>query len=110
MIVTANYSDGTTKVVTNYSYHPTSALNLTDTNIIISYTEGNITKTTNCQITINKLPAIWRPLWKGSLSYTISTKIPVTIPETDFNGIDFGLPTKINGNVEILNNDPKFYR
>ena len=51
MVVTATYSDGSTAAVTNYTYTPTGALKSGD-KVIISYTEGNITKTAAVSIVI----------------------------------------------------------
>ena len=45
MKVVAKYSDGTQKVITNYTYSPTGALTENDKKIIITYLEGNIEKT-----------------------------------------------------------------
>ena len=50
MVVTATYSDGTTKAVTTYTY-PTSTLTTGTTSITISYTEGS-TFTTTVNITV----------------------------------------------------------
>ena len=52
MLVTATYSDGTIKNVTDYRYSPTVALRVSDTSITISYTEDGITKTTTTPITV----------------------------------------------------------
>jgi len=53
MVVTATYSNSSTLDVTGYTYSPTEALSTTDTSITISYTEGEITKTTTFGITVN---------------------------------------------------------
>ena len=52
MVVTAEYSDGTNKEITNYTFAPSEALKVTDKKITISYTEGNITKTVQQDITV----------------------------------------------------------
>ena len=57
MAVMANYSDDTSEVVTSYTYSPDGALALTDTQITISYTEGDITKSTTQAITVSE-PAV----------------------------------------------------
>ena len=56
MVVTAEYSDGTSKEITNYTYTPSEALNTTDKKITISYTEGEVTKTVAQEITVINAP------------------------------------------------------
>ena len=55
MVVTATYSDGTTKEVTDYTFTPNAALTTNDARITISYTEGEDTKTATQAITVNAL-------------------------------------------------------
>lgn len=52
MEVTATYSDGSTDVVENYSYSPTTALVYGQDSIRVSYTEGGITRTTDLTISV----------------------------------------------------------
>ena len=54
MEITAEYSDGTTKKVTDYTIDKISALTVSDNEIIISYTEGEVTKTVSQSITVSK--------------------------------------------------------
>ena len=54
MAVTARYTDGQSRTVTGYTYSPTGALKLSDTTITVSYTEGDVTKTTTQAITVAK--------------------------------------------------------
>lgn len=54
MKVTAKYSDGTSKEITNYTFSPNDALKTTDKTIIITYTEGKVTKTAEQVITVTK--------------------------------------------------------
>lgn len=54
MIVTAEYSDGTSKEITNYTYTPSGALKITDEKIIIAYTDEGKTKTVGQNITVIK--------------------------------------------------------
>ena len=56
MEVTAIYSDNTRAVITNYTYSPTGSLKTTDKKVTISYTEDNITKTAEINITVNAKP------------------------------------------------------
>lgn len=53
MVITATYSDSTTKAITNYTYSPNGALAATDEAITISYTEDGVTKTTTQAITVS---------------------------------------------------------
>ena len=49
MLIEAYYTDDSSSLITNYTYKPTEELKETDKQIIISYTEGNVTK----EITLN---------------------------------------------------------
>jgi len=53
MVVTASYSDGSTKNVAGYTYAPDGALTQEDTVVTISYTEGGVTKTAVVNITVS---------------------------------------------------------
>ncbi|MEG1264542.1 MAG: DUF6273 domain-containing protein, partial [Clostridia bacterium] len=55
MVVTATYSDGSTAVVTGWTYAPTGALAHSDTVVTVSYTAGGTTKTATTAITIAKI-------------------------------------------------------
>ena len=52
MKVTATYSDGTTKEITDYTYTPAGELKTTDKVITVSYTENGVTKTATQEITV----------------------------------------------------------
>ncbi len=54
MIVTAKYTDETSVVITDFSWDPTGALTLEDTEVTISYIEGDVTKTATQAITVRK--------------------------------------------------------
>lgn len=56
MVVTAYYSDGSSKEVTNYTYSPTTISSNDDTEITITYTEDGITKTTIQEVTVGNTP------------------------------------------------------
>jgi|GEM_PF-2274574 len=61
MVVTATYSDGSTKAVTGYITNPLNGavLNLIGTHTIsVSYTEGGVTKTTGTTVTVNTSPVV----------------------------------------------------
>lgn len=53
MEVTAFYSDGTSQVVTNYTYSPSTPLVVGDDTITISYTQGTTTVTDTVNITVS---------------------------------------------------------
>lgn len=53
MSVTAKYSDGSEKGVTEYSCSPASELKTSDTTITVSYSEGGVTKTATQGIKVN---------------------------------------------------------
>ena len=52
MVITATYSDGSKKEITNYTVSPSAALKTTDTKIVISYTENGVTKTVEQKVTV----------------------------------------------------------
>ena len=52
MVVTAYYTDGSSGAVTGYTYSPTGALAAGNTTITVSYTEGDVTKTTTQAIKV----------------------------------------------------------
>ena len=52
MEITANYDDGSKRVVTDYTYSPNGALKVSDTKIVISYTSNGVTKTVKQKITV----------------------------------------------------------
>ena len=56
IVVTAYYSDGSSKQVTNYTYSPTTISSNNDTEITISYTEEGITKTAIQEVTVGNTP------------------------------------------------------
>ena len=72
MMVVAIYSDNTRAVITNYTYSPTGSLKTTDKKVTISYTEDNITKTAEINITVNATPP---PVEKNLTNIKI-TKMP----------------------------------
>ena len=55
MVVTAYYTDDQSRAVTGYTYSPTGTLDMDDTTITISYTEGSVTKQTTQAITVAKV-------------------------------------------------------
>lgn len=58
MVVTATFDNGTTKIVSGYTYSPTGTLQQDDSVITISYTKKGITKTTTQNITVVYLTSI----------------------------------------------------
>ncbi len=53
MVVSANYTDGSSKEITGYSYTPDGALTVSDNKITVSYTEGGITCTVEQPISVS---------------------------------------------------------
>ena len=68
MVVTAYYSDGSSKAVTNYTYSPTSALTKNDTTITVSYTDTGVTAKAYVDIVVGDAPNL--------------TSIAITTPPT----------------------------
>lgn len=52
MVVTATYSDGSTKAVDGYTLSPSGALTLTDSSVTVTYTENGVKKTAAQGITV----------------------------------------------------------
>ena len=52
MVITATYSDGSKKEITNYTISPSVALKTTDTKVVISYTENGIIKSVEQKVTV----------------------------------------------------------
>lgn len=77
MVVTASYSDETTKAVTSYTYAPAGALTLDDDVIVVTYEEGGITKTASQSITVNPAASL------ASIAVTTQpTKTVYTVGDT----------------------------
>lgn len=57
MEVTATYSNGTKKVITNYTFSPAEALKESDIKVVISYAENGVTKIAEQKITVVKAVA-----------------------------------------------------
>ena len=55
MVVTAYYTDETSRTVTGYTYSPTGALATGNTTITVSYAEGGVTKTDTQAITVTAI-------------------------------------------------------
>ena len=102
MEVTATYSDGSTKVVTDYTITNGDNLQAGQTSVTISYTEGEITKTAEQAITVNE-PA------KPMLSNLDNMKTELTgatvylykeLPDEPYMELQFKLSNIIHGNEE----------
>ena len=77
MVVTAEYSDGTRKKITNYTYFPSGVLKVTDKKVTISYTDGEVTKTVDQEITLINAPESNKEVKKDD-SITPNKDIPKT--------------------------------
>ena len=53
MVITVGYSDGSSKVVTNYTYSPTGALTVDDTSVTVSYTDLGVTVSATQAISVS---------------------------------------------------------
>lgn len=73
MIITANYTDNTSAVITAYEYEPKILTNIGTQSITISYTEDGITKTTSFNITVER-KSIPKPTWKNNLTYNTASQ------------------------------------
>ncbi len=102
MEVTATYSDGSTKVVTDYTITNGDNLQAGQTSVTISYTEGDITKTAEQAITVTE-PA------EPMLSNLDNMKTELTgatvyiyneLPDEPYMELQFKLSNIIHGNEE----------
>lgn len=84
MVVTATYSNRDTAPVTSYTFSPDDALQVSDTSITISYTEGDVTKTTAQTITVTDATAP-TPTEKKDITTDMFT---VTDPKLTYNGTE----------------------
>lgn len=86
MEITATYSDGSKKVVTNYAVSPSVALKTTDTKVVITYTENGVTKTVEQKITVigkaNNNTNTSTPTTSNKDNTTADGKMPQTGAET----------------------------
>lgn len=74
MVITATYTDGTTAIVSNYIYTPTSVLNTIGSQaVLISYSENGLTYLNSVTITVNR-KKISIPTWKSNLTYNGNTQ------------------------------------
>ena len=89
MVVTAKYLNDTSKVVTDYTYAPTGALTPDITEIVVSYTEGEVTHTATITIEVSGAAA---PPLNADGYYELSDLDDIAWFETEVNS---------NGNVAI---------
>ena len=55
MEISAEYSNGTSKNITNYTYSPSESLNINDNKIVISYAEEGISRNAELEIQVNNI-------------------------------------------------------
>ena len=85
MVITAKYSDGSSKVVKNYTYTPQVALKTTDSAITIVYTENNISKEVSQKITVTEKV---NEETNNDTKNIILESIDITTPPTKTNYIE----------------------
>lgn len=90
MIVTANYSDGSSKVVTNYTFTPSGALLVTDTKVEISYVENGETKSASLDIKVNpKNPVDYEIITGASQTIYTNADSATFASSADFSLFDY---------------------
>lgn len=99
MIVTAEFSDGSTAPVEDYTYPATAFSTLGEHTIELTYTYEGVTKTTSLTVTANAIE-LDIPTQQGSLVYDGTTKTPV------WDGYD---STKMTVSEEIAGEDAGTY-
>ena len=87
MEISAEYSNGTSKNITNYTYLPSESLTINDNKIVISYTEEGVSREVELEIEVNRVPE------KNDNNYDSNTSI--TSPKNDSD----------NSNVPGVKND-----
>lgn len=66
MVITATYSDGSTKPVEGYTFKPSGALSVADTAVEISYTENGETKTATLTVKVDPVPPVEYKVIEGA--------------------------------------------
>ncbi|MEA4899333.1 MAG: bacterial Ig-like domain-containing protein [Eubacteriales bacterium] len=83
MVVTADYSVGSSAPVTGYTFSPSGQLDVTDAEVTISYTWGSQTKTATTPITVVEL-RVFGVMWNYANS---SPELARLTPGNDPNGL-----------------------
>ena len=78
MIVKANYADGSSAVITNYTVTPDRELKLSDKSVTVSYKEGNITMTVAQAITVNEMETVATPALPAATVFLDKKYITIT--------------------------------
>ena len=92
MVVTATYSDDSTKVLDakDYTYAPNGALAATDTKITVTYKDGEVTKTADVSITVNeKTPTTYTVTLPSGTGYTVTAESGSTSPVAEGGSYSF---------------------
>lgn len=92
MVVTAAYSDGSTRAVTGYTVTPSGALTEADSRVTVTYTEGGIAKTATLAITVKAAGTNHTIIYDANGG----SVIPAT-GITDTDGRLGSLPTPVRG-------------
>ena len=69
MVVTATYTNGSTKTISGYTCSPTSLNTVGTQTITISYTENGVKVTTTTSVTVAR-KSVTKPTWKSNLTYS----------------------------------------
>lgn len=69
MVVTASYKDGTSKIVTGYTFSPIGALSIINSKITISYEENGVLKTAVQEITVQENSVVEK---RYSITYVLN--------------------------------------
>ena len=84
MVVTATYSNESTENVTaSCTFSPSGALTTGDSEITVSYTEGNVTKTAVQSVTVNELPKYTVTFSDGGSVTQATAGASVTLPSRE---------------------------
>gem|GEM_PF-3062686 len=114
MVVTATYSDASTEIITNYSTDPADGAildNVGTTTVTISYTEGDVAKTTSFTITVNAIVVpIYNPgdiavinaiIDNNNLNWTKADPADGSYAPADWTGVSWS-GAETNKRIELL--------
>lgn len=93
MVVTAEYSDGSSEAVTGYTYSETAFSTLGQQAVELSYAYEGVTKTTGLNVTVNPIE-VAVPVQNGAVTYDGTNKMPSW---TGYDAVKMSMSGETNG-------------